>query len=316
MAIIKKKRMTFKVGFDYPEDMDDMDILDMFAAQIAGEASNITSEDIKIVEVDEDINDGVERSDISMEKLFDKWIIYLQKLDTFHKGFCAFTHESGSLTIRELMNIIIGGKDALLEKVDELRENNEDIEYQMFKSTFRAFLNDESIAEDIIEDEERFREEFDGYIHWNIEKLFDFPVLLIASKKYEIEYYGMNNEINESVPEQKEFKDKALKFITEEQLKEILINSWDGSGFFGIIINGSDIIKAIDDNKNVVSSREIVIGIYDGFNGSGYFKRVSIGKTDKDCDSREYKIVLNKSELDLGDYSLGAIFGNVEWIWN
>lgn len=305
MTIVKKKITISAISFDYPVDMSDEDVLDLFATQITGAASCLSSHDIEIVDVDE-----ASESDISMEKLFERWVIYLQKLDTFHRGFDVFTNESGKLTVRELRDIIKGGSDALEGKIDELRDINEDIEYQTFKCTFRDFLSGNSVDENIIKDEERFREEFECYVRWNIEKLFDFPVLLTDAKTYDVTYNGMHNEIDESVQEQKEFKDKALKLITEEQFNEILANSWDGSGFFGIIMNGDFIIRAIRDKKNIVGSSDTVIGIHDGFNGSGYFKRVDISKN---CDNREYGINLDDAELDCGKYSLGAVFGSDEW---
>lgn len=305
MTIVKKKITISAISFDYPVDMSDEDVLDLFATQITGAASCLSSHDIEIVDVDE-----ASESDISMEKLFERWVIYLQKLDTFHRGFAVFTNESGKLTVRELRDIIKGGRVALDEKVDKLRGENEDVEYQMYRCTFKAFLSDNSVNEDVVGDEERFREEFECYVRWNIEKLFDFPVLLMDAKTYEVTYNGVHNEIDESVQEQKEFKDKALKLITEEQFNEILANSWGGSGFFGIIMNGDFIIRAIRDKKNIVGSSDMVIGIHDGFNGSGYFKRVDISKN---CDNREYGINLDNAELDCGKYSLGAVFGDVEW---
>jgi hypothetical protein len=307
MVTVRKKRITCELGFDYPIDMSDEDVLDMFAGQIIDAASSLSSHDIEIVDVDE-----LTESEKSMEKLFEKWVIYLQKLDTFHKGFDVFTDKSGKLTVRELRDIIRGGSDALEAKIDELRDINEDIEYQMYRCTFRDFLSGNSVDEDIIKDEEKFREEFECYVHWNIEKLFDFPVLLKDGKTYEVDYNGANNEINESIPEQKEFKDKALRFINDEQFNEILTNSWDGSGFFGIIISGNFIIRAIRDNMNVVGNSDMVVGIHDGFNGSGYYKRVDLRKNELDKD-REYGVMLNEAELDWGRYSLGSVFGSSEW---
>lgn len=311
MEKVLKKRITSEICFDYPVDMSDEQVLDLFNQQIISAASCLSSEDIEIVEVDE-----ASEHDISMEKLFEKWVIYLQKLDTFHKGFDVFTCESGKLTVRELRDIVRGGRDAIDTKVDELRDINEDVEYQMFKSTFRTFLCDNGVDEDTIGDEEMFREEFENYVLWNIEKLFDFPVLLMDSVTYEVGFNGASNEIDETVAEQKEFKDKALKIVTEKQFDEILANSWDGSGFFGIIINGSDIIKAIKNGDIVVKSSEVVVGIHDGFNGSGYFKRVNVARIQnvgEDCGDKEYGIVLARSEFDWGRYSLGAVFGDVEW---
>lgn len=260
--------------------------------------------------------DEASESDISMEKLFDRWVLYLQKLDTFHKGFDVFTIESDKSSVKELREIIRGGKDVLEEKTNEIRDCNEDIEYQMFRSTMRTFLSDEGVSEDNVGDEEKFREEFEGYVCWNIEKLFDFPVLLMEDKRYEVDFNGVNNEINVNDPEQLKFYDKALEYISEGELHEILANSWDGNGFFGIIVSGSDIIGAIKDKKNTVYSKEMIIGIHDGFNGSGYFKRVNASKIncdDKENPKKEFAIDLDKAELDWGKYSLGSVFGNVEW---
>ncbi len=308
--IVEKKRITSEISFDYPVDMSDEDVLDMFAKQLIDAASSLSSHDIEIVNVNE-----LSESEKSMEKLFEKWLIYLQKLDTFHKGLDLFTNESGKLTVRELRDIVRGGSDALEGKIDELRDSNEDIAYQMFRCLFKAFLSDNSVNEDIILDEERFREEFECYLRWNIEKLFDFPVLLKDAKTYEIDYNGNNNEINESIPEQKEFKNKALKFINEEQFNEILNNSWDGSGFFGIIISGDFIIRAIKDKKNIVGNSDMIVGIHDGFNGSGYYKRIDLRKNELDKD-REYGIRLDEAEFDWGKYSLGAVFNSSEWEYN
>jgi hypothetical protein len=310
MVVVKKKRITSEISFDYPVELSDEDILDSFANQLIDAASSISSHDIEIVDVDE-----LSESEKSMEKLFEKWVIYLQKLDTFRKGFDVFTNESGKLTVSDLRKIMKGGIDALEGKIDELRDFNEDLVYQMFICTFKAFLSENSVGEDAVKDEDKFREEFECYLHWNIEKLFDFPVLLKDGKTYEVEFNGMNNEINYSIPEQKEFKDKALRFITDEQFDEILRNSWDGSGFFGIIISGDFIIRAIKDKKHIVGNSDMVIGIHDGFNGSGYYKRVDLRKNDLDKD-REYGIAIDKAELDWGRYSLGSVFGSSGWEYN
>jgi len=186
----------------------------------------------------------------------------------------------------------------------------------MFKATFRTFLSDEGVSEDNIEDEEKFREEFEGYVHWNIEKLFDFPVLVMETKRYEVDFNGVSNEINVNDPEQLKFHDKALEYISEKQLQEILANSWDGTGFFGIIVNGGDIIRAIKDKKNTVYSNEMIIGIHDGFNGSGYFKKANASRIhceDRENTKKEFAIDLDNAQLDWGKYSLGSVFGNVEW---
>lgn len=322
MATVKKQRITFERTYYYPANMDDEDLLNTFRLQIIDDASEVTSGDIDMVDVEEsEISSDVSSdasSDVSMEKLFERWVLYLQKLDTFHKGFEVFTNESEKSNVKELRDIVrcirnnMDNRDILGEKIDDLRDHNEDITYQMFRSTFRTFLHDEGISEDNVGNEEKFREEFEGYVRWNIEKLFDFPVLLMENNRYEVDFNGINNEINVNDPEQMKFRNKALEYISEKQLHEILANSWDGTGFFGLIVNGSDIIRAIKDKKKAVYSNEVIVGIYDGFNGSGYFKRGN-ASGDKENIKKEFAIDLDKAELDWGKYSLGAVFGNVEW---
>lgn len=49
----KVKKVRFEVEYTYPVDLPDEVILDRFAGQIINDASEITSEDIEIVEDDE-----------------------------------------------------------------------------------------------------------------------------------------------------------------------------------------------------------------------------------------------------------------------
>jgi len=67
----------------------------------------------------------------------------------------------------------------------------------MFKTTFRTFLCDEGVCEDSIGDEEKFREEFEGYVHWNMKNCSTFHSLMDANT-YDVEYNGISNEINEA----------------------------------------------------------------------------------------------------------------------
>lgn len=245
-----------------------------------------------------------------MEDLLKKWNAYLDWLDRNHEGFEIFDHTSGKLSVKDLGVIIRGGLEALDKKVDEIRDLNESIEYAMFKSTYRAFLNDEGMEYHLSENEEDFRSEFECHINWNVEKLFDFQVLLIDSKRYHIGFNWKHSEIDESDPEQKSFKDEALKYISKEQLDEILENSFDETGFFAIIVNAQNIIRTIRFG-NIVGSNELMVGIHDGYNDCDYsersFRRVTVDK--------EYTIDFRKGELDYGKSSIGNIFGDVDWKW-
>jgi hypothetical protein len=111
--------------------------------------------------------------------------------------------------------------------------------------------------------------------------------------------YEESGEVNES------FKTKALKHISQKQFDEIITNSYGGSGYFGLIISARDIVEAIRENKEEITGSDLVIGVHDGMNGSGYFVRAQA----------PYKITLKSARLDAGSYSIGDVFGHVDWKW-
>ncbi len=316
--MVRYGRIVFEE--EIPNDATYKDALAILLKSIENAKSFLEEHDVEISESPYEKEESldkepvVSRSNIIIEELLGGWKAHIDDIDGHGERFNVFTEESGKLTVKDLEGIIEGGRDAFDLKVDELRDLNEEEEYQMFKDTFRGFLCIRGVDENIIGEEEKFREEFENHVHWNIEKLFDFPVLLMEKKRYGVYYNGISNGINCSIPEQKEFMDKVLKYMTKEEFDDILANSWRGSGFFGIIINGGDIIRSIREDKSIAYSDEMVIGIHDTFCGSGFFKMVN---NHKSVGTKEgYGIDIKDAELDCGKYSLGEVFGNVKWEWS
>ena len=241
------------------------------------------------------------------ETILDKWNNHTDSLDRNHKGFEVFDYNSGEASIEELAKIIKGGQEALDNYIMELQEMNLEYTDSMFKQSFDEFLKDEETDKNTIENEEEFRMSFEGHINYNVGKLFDYHVLLLERKQYEVSYDGASSEIDESDTEGKEFKKKALQYITEKQFKTILINSYGGVGYFGIIIHASEIIEAIQKGEKIVSDNQLVVGIHDWMNGAGYFERATV--------KPNYEIALNNAMLDTDRYGIGGVFGTSEWNW-
>ena len=99
----------------------------------------------------------------------------------------------------------------------------------------------------------------------------------------------------------KEFKQKALQYLTEQQFNKVLINAlYSGMGYFAIIINASQIIEALKKGEKSVSNNDVLVGVHSWMEGSGYFER---------SDTKNYFIDLNNCELDISNYGIEAVFG-------
>lgn len=161
-------------------------------------------------------------------------------------------------------------------------------------------------VEDDVKDEMRWHiEELADY---NIEDLFDYPVLL---KKYYGEIYheeGVVLSYDNVVwtDEANKWKAEALKYISQKDLESICNNStYGGDAFVGGIVSGKEIIETIMKGEKEVQVDTIIVGIHDSANGSGFYEEGN-GKL---------KINFDEAKLDVGSYSLGAVFGTGEWIY-
>lgn len=219
--------------------------------------------------------------------------------------------ENGNLEegdIETLGKILKEGSNAVLDLENELMDYNFDYIYSMFENALSEFITDGNVSdieqilieEDIeLKDELRFR--FDLHVNLNYESIYNYDVLIIE-KTYPVHYNGIQNKIDWKDSQSVAFRKRALKYITKEDLHIILANSYGGEGYIAAIVSGKDLINAVTSDKKTVGGN-VVVGVHDWFNGSGYFE-----------ESRDYiEIKLKNAALDSGDYSVGGVFGTANW---
>lgn len=203
---------------------------------------------------------------------------------------------------------IIESKEKLFDMENEFLENSFDYIYSVFTQTLEEF-----VSEDLSDDEALFIEhnmdfndelrfEFESRVNFNMVDLFDFNVLLVEGTTYEIYYDGAQNKIDWSDSSSVNFRKRALKYISKEELDTILLNTYGGVGYVAAIVNGKDLIEATRNDIKTIEGNA-VIGIHDWWNGAGYF--VSSDKS--------IRIKLKNAGIDTGDYSVGGVFGTYEW---
>ncbi len=233
------------------------------------------------------------------------------------KGFDVFESYGGrdEADMERLVKILAGGQNAYDDYMMELQDYNIDSISEMTRYSIREFLKDEGMEEEEIGGFEysaqwdEFRFAFEEHLNYNVEVFFDYDVLLREKESYEVGYDGVNNFIDPDIPESIEFQKKSLNYITPKQLETILANSWGGVGYFGIIINAMDILEAIREDKKTVSSSQLVIGVHDALSGSGYYTQVNLPR------GESFTMKMDGARLDYGSYSIGDVFGGVDWKW-
>lgn len=232
------------------------------------------------------------------------WKKYLgnEKYNVFENG----NLEKGD--IESLEKILKEGPDAVLNLENELMEYNLEYIYEMFEGELSEFITDGNLSdteEMIIKEDSDFKNElrfeFETHVNMNYESLYDYDVLIVE-KRYPVYYDGIQNKIDWKDSQSVAFRKRALKYINKEDLQTILINSYDGEGYIAAIVNGKDLIDAVINKKKTVGGN-VVVGVHDWFNGSGYFE-----------ESKDYiQIKLKDAIIDSGDYSVGGVFGTVNW---
>ncbi len=207
--------------------------------------------------------------------------------------------------ISKLKEVIQKGIEALDDyTMDNAAEYVGDIAYD----TVENWLKEEGYTEVSDEVKDEMRWHIEELADYNIEDLFDYPVLL---KKYYGEIYheeGVVLSYDNVVwtDEANKWKAEALKYITQKDLERICNNStYGGDAFVGGIVSGKEIIETIMKGEKEVQVDTIIIGIHDSANGSGFYEEGN-GKL---------KINFDEAKLDVGSYSLGAVFGTGEWIY-
>ncbi len=128
---------------------------------------------------------------------------------------------------------------------------------------------------------------FEKYINFNIEVFYDYDILA----------YELISDIGI-------FKEKALKYINKNSLDEILSRSSDiESGYIGIIINGSDVIKNLRRKETHVTSSKLIVGLLDMAHRAGFYRSF--------YSKKPLKLKFGRFFIDEGE--IGGLFGKVEW---
>lgn len=235
----------------------------------------------------------------------------MAKWKTYLKGeqFKIFDYTNrGEGDIESLEKILKGGQDALFEIESDLMNQNYDYSYSMFETEFQEFIRNESIPDEdqqIIENDLEFRDElrfeFEEHVDLNFEVLYDYDVL-IFEKMYPVDYDGMETKIDWKDSQSVAFRKRALKHITKEEFNSILINAYGGEGYIAAIVNGTELITVIRDDKKTVGGN-VVVGVHDWMNGAGMYE-----------ESQDYiDLKLENATIDSGDYGVGGTFGSAEW---
>ena len=190
----------------------------------------------------------------SRNEIMAKWKKYLGK-----ETYKVFDYSNrGEGEIESLEKMLKGGQEAVLEIENDLIEYNDEYIYTMFESELEGFILFESISDDEqelikinsdLKDELRF--EFEEHLDFNFETFYDYDIL-IFEKMYPVDYDGNQSKIDWKDSQSVAFRRRALKYITSEEFNQILINTYGGEGYIAAIVNGTELLTAITEEKKTI----------------------------------------------------------------
>ena len=236
------------------------------------------------------------------KKIMAKWKEYLR--GETYKVFDYTARGEGE--IESLEKMLQGGQDAVYEIETELRDYNFEWTQSMLDNAISDFAKDLSEDEQIFIEEDwdfrgELRDEYEIHEDFNYEIFYDYDILIIE-KTYPVEYDGIQNKIDWKNSQSVAFRKRALKYITKEELKTILINSYGGEGYIAAIVNGTELIEAIRSDKKTVGGN-VVVGVHDWMNGAGMYE----------ASPAYIDLKLKDAMIDTGSYSVGGTFGSTDW---
>ena len=239
---------------------------------------------------------------VSKKKIMAKWKEYLR--GETYKVFDYTARGEGE--IESLEKMLQGGQDAVYEIENELRDYNFEWTQSMLDTAISDFAKDLSEDEQIFIEEDwdfrgELRDEYEIHEDLNYEIFYDYDILIIE-KTYPVEYDGIQNKIDWKDSQSVAFRKRALKYITKEELKTILINSYGGEGYIAAIVNGTELIEAIRSDKKTVGGN-VVVGVHDWMNGAGMYE----------ASPAYIDLKLKDAMIDTGSYSVGGTFGSTDW---
>ncbi len=195
----------------------------------------------------------------------------------------------------------------VLKEFSELWENPSDV---------REGMERESVFQD------QFNEIFEEREENNWWDLLQGMEVLVWNTKDSV-HTGWVGDPQDSYTEVKEnpvlgeWAQKAIRFISNQQINDIVVNGfdYDVTMFIGGIYDAANVLLAMVEMPTGVPMRmhtgDVIVGAYDGLNGAGFFEHSStnahVENTFGDKNNPIY--------VDFGSYSLGDVFGTEEWVW-
>ena len=189
--------------------------------------------------------------------------------------------------------------------------------YQEAVEEFAKELEDPEDVKRGMESDDIFREIFDEIYEereeFNYGVFLNFDLLVWnAENQVSLGWIeGAQNEESE-LAENEALRDfMFLTGLTEGEQWELIANGfdYDVQGFIGEIVNAEDLIHAMLNLPYTTKGRaDKIVAFHNGFEGSGYYLPSPNAKVGLDPGKN--------MEVDFGSYSLGDIFGGVDWTWH
>ena len=215
--------------------------------------------------------------------------------------------------------------------IDKIQENSMDFasdsEYSAYQEAVKEFAKEWENPTDIetgMQDYAYFRDDFNEIYEererFNWEIFFGDETILVWNTKDAIHTGWMGDPRESHIeakknPELKKWVEKAIQFVGDKQIGNIINNGfdYDVTMFIGGLLGVQEVIKAMmDGTPTPFHTGDVVVGAYDGLNGAGFFEhgitkwRMDVVFGDKN----------NPVHIDWGSYSLGDIFGTRDWVWH
>jgi len=198
-----------------------------------------------------------------------------------------------------------------------------DQKYTSYKEAVKEFAKEWEKPDDVIRgmsEHSYFQDDFDEIYeereedNWWI--LVEGLNLLVWNTENQFSFGWVESE--RDVKTEMELNPDLAKFyrmsgLTEKQFEELVANGYDYDvqGFIGEIVDASVLLQQMAGMIPSMTWKnrggEKIVAFHNGLNGSGYFLPTTHTKVGLDP--------AKKMEVDFGSYSLGDVYGGVDWTW-
>jgi len=227
---------------------------------------------------------------------------------------------------KDVVNAIEKGDP--FEFIDKLTDNALDYvseqEYQAYKECLKEFSQEWENPEEVLDEMENysyFQDDFNEIYEereennwWSLVsglRLFVWN----AENQVSLGWIEEAQDAETEIAENEELRDFLfLAGLTESEQWELIANGfdYDVQGMIGVITDAGDLLKAMiapGEGYNMVGrGDEPLVAFHNGLVGSGYY-----------LPAPDAKVGLNpakKMVVDFGSYSLGDVYGAVDWTWH